>query len=132
MWAERYDGDAHGDDKAYAISVNGSGGSGKVFVTGKSLGVGTYNDFVTIRYKQGDGSLEYASSFNGAGNDDDGAIAVSSGSSPYVLGSSVGAGTGRDYALVQYKNNGPAGGENWRTVYNGPDNSDDVPYGMVL
>ncbi len=103
-----------------------------MFVTGKSLGVGSYNDFVTLRYKQGDGSLDYATAFNGAGNDDDAAIAVTSGSSPYVLGVSAGLGTARDYALVQYKNSGPAGGENSRTIYNGPDNTDDIPYAMVL
>src|ERR1041385_2197275 len=131
VWTSRYDGSDNGDDQAYAISVNGSGGGGKVFVTGKSLGVGSYNDFVTIRYRQDHGSEDYATRFNGTGNDDDGAIAVSSGSSPYVLGPSAGFGTGRDFALVQYNNN--AGGtEKWNVRYNGPANKDDIPYAMVL
>jgi hypothetical protein len=47
LQAERYDGPAHGADVGYGIAVSGSL---DVYVTGKSAGSGTGDDFLTIRY----------------------------------------------------------------------------------
>ncbi|UCG42837.1 MAG: SBBP repeat-containing protein [candidate division WOR-3 bacterium] len=47
LWAERYDGTAQGGDVGYGIAVSGSL---EVYVTGKSAGSGTGDDFITIRY----------------------------------------------------------------------------------
>ncbi len=131
QWVSRYDGSAGGDDQAYSIAVNGSGSGGKVFVTGKSLGIGSANDFVTIRYRQDNGSEDYVQRYNGAANDEDAAVAVTGGARPYVLGSSVGVGTGKDFAIVQYNNNG-TGTLRWETRYSAPANGDDIPAAMVL
>jgi hypothetical protein len=50
QWVERYDGPSGGSDIATAIAVDASG---RVYVTGYSGGLGTSDDFATIKYGQG-------------------------------------------------------------------------------
>lgn len=125
-WVARYNGTADGDDQAYAIALNGSS---SVFVTGRSLQTGSFNDMVTVRYLQGSGNEDWASAYNGTANDDDGGVAITGSSKPYALGSSAGAGVGQDYALPQYKESN--GAENFSVRYNGAANSDDVPHAII-
>ena len=47
IWERRYDGTAHGYDCPEAIAVDNAG---SVYVTGYSAGVGTSDDYVTIKY----------------------------------------------------------------------------------
>jgi hypothetical protein len=122
QWASRYDGAAGADDQAYAIAVQGSS---RVYVTGRSLVPGSFNDILTVRYNPNNGAQNWASAYNGTAYDDDGAVGMLGGSSPYVLGYSAGAGTGKDYALVQYDGGNGDINVSWR--YNGPANGDDVP-----
>ncbi|HEY6191241.1 MAG TPA: T9SS type A sorting domain-containing protein [Bacteroidota bacterium] len=121
-WNSRYDGGVAGDDNAYAISLQSTS---RVYVTGRSLNVGSFNDFVTIRMNQANGAVNWVSSYNGTANDNDGAVAMLGGNNPYVLGPSGGAGVGQDYALVQY--NGGTGNQSSELRFNGPGNRDDVP-----
>ena len=48
-WVKRYNGPGNGWDQAYIINVDGSG---SVYVTGQSTGVGTGLDYATIKYVQ--------------------------------------------------------------------------------
>jgi len=48
-WVIRYDGLANDEDKSVSLAVDDAG---NVFVTGISLGVGTNNDYATIKYSQ--------------------------------------------------------------------------------
>lgn len=47
QWVARYDGTGNYDDYAFAIAVHSSG---SVYVTGRSEGIGTSQDYATIKY----------------------------------------------------------------------------------
>jgi hypothetical protein len=49
LWEIRYNGPGIGEDKATAMALSENG---EVFVTGASVGVGTYHDYATIKYLQ--------------------------------------------------------------------------------
>jgi hypothetical protein len=122
VWISRYDGGVNGNDHAYALSLQSSS---RVFVTGKSVQPGSFNDIGTVRYNQNNGAEGWVADYNGTANDDDGGIATVGGGSPYVLGYASNAGVGRDFAILQY--NGSNGSLGTNFVYNGTGNSTDAP-----
>src|ERR1700730_2186293 len=76
-------------------------------------------------------SQQWASRYNGPGNNLDVAYstAVDASGNVYVTGSSMGSGTGNDYATVKYNSTGV---QQWVQRYNGSGNSEDVPYSIVV
>jgi hypothetical protein len=121
QWASRYNGPANSDDTAYALAVDISGG---VYVTGGSTGSGTGSDHATIKYDP-NGDQLWASRYNGpaSGNDTANSLAIDGSGNVYVTGSSLGSGTGLDYATVKYTS---AGSQSWASRYNGPASGDDI------
>jgi hypothetical protein len=111
-WLARYDGPTNGTDEAYAIAVDGTG---NVYVTGQSQGVGTDWDYATIKY-DANGNKEWEARYNGPddGTDQAQAIAVDGAGNVYVTGQSQGVGTGPDYATVKYLSDGT---EDWVARY---------------
>jgi beta-propeller repeat-containing protein len=119
-WVARYNGSANGLDDAKAIAVDGSG---NVYVTGFSLGAGTFNDYATVKYDSA-GQEQWVARYNGPGNGEDDAVAIATDGAGnlYVTGQSLGLGTDYDYATVKYDS---AGQEQWVARYNGPGNGED-------
>jgi len=121
QWVSRYNSPGNLSDYARAIAVDSSG---NVYVTGRSIGSGTYSDYATIKYNSA-GVQQWSSRYNGTGNVNDyaNAIALDSSGNVYVTGWSYGSGTSNDdYATIKYNN---AGVQQWVARYNGPGNEDD-------
>src|SRR5258708_733416 len=121
LWVARYNGPASSGDWATAIAVDDTG---NIYVTGGSVGIGTFNDYATVAY-DATGAQLWVARYNGPANFDDvaRAIAVNSGTgNVYVTGESRGIGTFDDYATVAYDSNGT---ELWVARYNGPGNDKD-------
>jgi hypothetical protein len=118
LWTNRYNGPGNNVDVPKAIAVGG----GKVFVTGTSWGGADY-DYATVAYSTS-GTVLWVRRYNGPGNGDDGATAISvdANANVFVTGYSVNPGTGYDYATVAYSS---VGVPLWTNRYDGPGNGND-------
>lgn len=100
VWIRRYNGPGNDIDVANAISVDENGG---IYVTGESYGLNTGRDFATIKYTQS-GDVVWVKRYNGPGNGDDEAQAISIDKRGYiyVVGSSVGLDGFSDFTTIKY------------------------------
>lgn len=119
-WIARYNGTGNGFEYTYSMAVDNSG---NVYVAGSSPGIGTLNDFATIKYNSL-GVERWTARYNGPQNSNDEArsIALDDSGNVYVTGNSPGTGTAMDYATIKYNS---AGVEQWVSRYNGTINSAD-------
>jgi len=128
-WVARYDGPANSWDIAHALALDEAG---NIYIAGDSV-TSTFWDYVTIKYDPAGNQL-WTAHYDGPGGDNDSdrayALAVDDAGNAYVTGESWG-GTepGIDYATVKYD---PNGDELWAARYNGPDNSGDFAYAVVV
>jgi hypothetical protein len=126
-WVARYNGPGNGVDFAKAVAVDGSG---NVYVTGRSTGSGTDNDYATIKY-DASGAIQCVASYNGPANSVDfgTAIAVDSSGNVYATGQSTGSAANYDYATIKYN---ASGTEQWVARYDGPGNADDFALAIAI
>lgn len=126
-WVARYDGPASDWDLASGIAIDETG---NVIVTGYSGNGSTARDYATVKYNSS-GVEQWVARYNGPndGNDYARAIAVDNAGYIYVTGFSKGLGTDWDYATVKYDSDGV---EQWVARYNGPGDTADYAYAMVL
>ena len=126
-WVRRYNGPADTTDEAYAIAVDDSG---NVYVTGHSDGSGTSSDYATIKYHP-NGDTAWVRKYDGPGNSYDAAsdIAVDDSGNTYITGYSDGGGTYYDYTTIKYDS---FGNELWVRRYNGPGDSTDYSWAIVV
>ena len=128
LWTNLYSGTGNADDQAFALAVDGSG---NVFVTGTSKGVGDPDDYdcATIKYSSVGVPL-WTNRYNGPahGSDLAKAIVVANSGNVYVTGSS-GSGWNPGYATVAYS---AAGAPLWTNRYYGPGNRHDEPAAIAV
>jgi len=107
-WVRRYDGPGNDTDFVYALAVDKFN---DVYVTGTSMGSGTLEDYTTIKYHP-DGDTAWVRRYNGPGNDEDFATAVTVDTSGNVCvtGGSFTPGTGWRYVTIKYN---PGGDTLW-------------------
>lgn len=127
IWKKTYNGPGIGPDMATAIALDASG---NVYVTGRSVGSGTGDDFATVKYSK-DGDTKWVKRYNGPGNgrDRSSAIAVDNAGNVYVTGVSVGSDEFGDYATIKYDTDGNT---KWVKRYNGPGNDLDVASAIAV
>lgn len=126
QWARTYNGPGNNTDKAYAIVVDNND---NVIITGESTS-STAEDYATVKYDQ-NGNEKWSRRYNGPGNNSDKAyaIVVDNNDNVIVTGSSDSVGTSDDYTTVAYDS---SGNSIWTERYNGPGNSTDKAYAIVV
>ena len=126
-WARIYDGPANDWDQCSEIAVDQAG---NVYVAGFSYGIGTYRDYVTIKYDS-TGKEIWAVRYNGPGNSTDEAsdLAVDDLGNAYVTGFSSDSVAFTDYATLKYS---PSGNELWVQRYNGPGSGSDEATAVAI
>ena len=127
IWEAEYDGPTHGNDIAQGVTIDRLG---SVYVGGTSLGVGTGNDMITIRYTS-DGWLDWVQRFNGEANLDDGTVGIMNDSigNVYLGGTSENDSGGVDAVFLKYSS--PII-EYWPVEYDGPGTSNDSPVDLAI
>lgn len=126
LWVDRYNGPAGSDDRVSSVKVSPDGS--RVFVTGRSYGGSSGDDYATIAYDASSGTRLWVARHNGPGNGED--VASSLGVSPdgtsvFVTGRSDGGRSRFDYATVAYS--AATGAELWATRLSPLASFDDVP-----
>jgi len=127
LWLRRYNGPLNSADGAGALAVDDSG---NVYVTGSSGGLGTSDDYATIKYAPNGDSL-WVRRYSGPGINEDYAYAlvVDDSGNVYITGYIETSGSSSEYATIKYAANGDT---LWVRRYNGPGNSIDQAYALTL
>jgi hypothetical protein len=124
-WVARYDGHQHGDDTAYAITVDPTGRP--VYVTGSSEGKNGTGQFVTIAYDKATGDPIWAARYRSRAGEVGIAESIAvdaTGTRVFVGGSAVVPGLTFDYLTVAY--DAATGARLWSKRYDGPGHEDDI------
>lgn len=119
QWVALYNGTAGTYEEARVVAVDNQE---NIYVTGKSMGVGSDNDIVTIKYDL-NGNQLWVQRYNGASNNYDGAnsMVVDASGNVYVAGESIGIGS--DYITLKYDTDGNL---QWANRYNGTNSGGDA------
>ena len=101
LWQDTYDGPTSGYDDAQQMRL---GNSGALYVTGYSAGVGTNNDYLTLKYDTANGSIEWEARFNGPASNNDQAFAmeIDATESIYVTGTSYDPASFQDFSTIKW------------------------------
>jgi len=128
LWVRTYNGPGDGSDNVNAITADAAG---NVYVTGFSVGAGSFEDFATIKYSP-TGDTLWVRRYNGTGDGFDFSmkIVVDQSGNVYVTGESFGAGgAGSDFLTIKYTSNGDT---LWVRRFNGTGNGFDYARDLVV
>ncbi len=135
LWVSRYNGPDNWWDMSCAVAVDNSG---NVYVTGSSVGHGSYidgYDYATIKY-DANGNELWVQRYNGPKDllDCSDALALDASANVYVTGISFDSAVGgvlykSEYATVKYD---ASGNQLWVKKYNGPANSIDYAHAIAV
>jgi hypothetical protein len=128
IWARRYNHSANKVDRPDAMVLDASG---NVYITGESSDSQSYNDFLTVKYDI-NGTLQWASRYNGTANRHDGGVGIvaNSAGEVYVTGYSDPTGNfAYNYKTIKYNS---GGAQLWEQTYNGTANGTDRPTGIGM
>ncbi len=127
VWVAYYNSPVSTADFARALALDRVG---NLYVTGWSEGLGSSDDFLTIKYSSTGDSL-WVKRYNGPENFDDRAtsMAVDDSGNIFVSGTSQSAFTSWDYVTIKYT---PTGETLWSRRYNGTGSGEDIPYATVV
>ena len=119
VWVSRYDGPGNGFDGANALVLDAIG---NVYVTGYSTGIGTAEDYATVKYNQ-DGVQQWVTRYNGPANSLEQAfsLGLDPSGNVYVTGQSFEIVSGSAFATIKYN---AAGVEQWVSRYHAGTASD--------
>ena len=121
MWRSYYDGHYHRQDSAVAVVASPDGSL--VFVTGRSQGSSTHEDFATVAYDASTGAQRWVTRFKGPYDDIPFDIGVSpDGSKVFVAGRSDTFQSIPDYRTVAY--DASTGAQVWTKRHGTPGNFD--------
>jgi uncharacterized delta-60 repeat protein len=120
QWMQTFNGPGNSNDNARSLALDASG---NVYITGYSGGVSSGSDFTTIKYNSS-GVQQWLQTYNGPGDGDEdaNALTLDASGNVYITGYSIGSGTDYDYATIKYNSQGA---QQWLQRYNGPGNSVD-------
>lgn len=122
QWLQRYNGPGDSTDIGNSIVVDGSG---NVYITGESYGVGTKSDIITIKYNSA-GVQQWLQRYNGPENmlDEGRQILLDASGNLFVRGTTVTNATDYDFIILKYNSSGM---QQWLKTYNGTGSSTDSP-----
>ncbi len=119
IWMQSYNGPGNSYDVGRKIKTDDSG---NVYVAAYSVGMGTSEDFATIKYDNS-GAVKWINRYdNGGKTDRTSSLIVNGSGSLYVIGTSNSTINNMDGLIIKY---GINGNEEWVKLFNGPDNLND-------
>ncbi len=129
-WAKRYNGTSNGNDIGISLSLNSTGTSPDIYVTGISDSTGTGTNIVTIKYTfTSVESWKKTYNGNGNGNDSPAELRYVDDNSIYIIGKSSISGAGTNMALMKYTSTGDT---SFVRTYNGTANGNDEAAGITI
>ena len=125
QWAVRYNGTGNGADGIRAMKVTNSG---NVYVAGKTFN-GNNTDYLLIKYNSA-GQQQWASFYDGGGDDECGEMSIDNLENIYLSGNSALSLTSHtDIATVKYNSSGQ---QQWAKRYSGNSGGNDLGTGITL